>query len=329
MGKLLIWTLKDLAESIETRVNNQFDARIVVEGVTGIGKSTLIYKLCHRLKGGIVPFKPSRDIIYSREDAIKHLTNRQKSIIFNDEMINVTYKRDFFSEGQKTLIRAMNMYRDNFNVFLMAVPSFVDLDRDIRGLCCMRITVVRRGVALIQMPKISLYTSDIWDVRYNQKIESDWSKSKTKNPQYSKLSTTVGILHFGDMTSQQREEYNSIKRSKRAKVFGEYNDSSFSNDPERMFYEGLLETMKDGKLSKDALDIACKVHGREVVSVRKRLNGMLKDKNEDSRVKDYLVTPNLKVKKDFLGFVKDTEKVKLNDLFFDEFEHEEEEKISQ
>jgi len=55
----------------------------------------------------------------------------------------------------------------------------------------------------------------------------------------------------------------------------------------------------------------------------------LKDKNEDSRVKDYLVTPNLKVKKDFLGFVKDTEKVKLNDLFFDEFEHEEEEKISQ
>ncbi|HME87154.1 MAG TPA: hypothetical protein VKE88_01975 [Candidatus Nanoarchaeia archaeon] len=300
MGKLLEWSLKDLVEVVEGRVKNKFSAEIVIDGSRGLGKSSLSYKLLSRLQLRI-PFKPRRDIVYTREDVLRHLSSKIQGCIFADEMVNVSYNRDFYQEDQKTLIKALNMYRDSGNVFIMCVPNFADLDVQIRELVSIRITVLRRGIALIQMPKSSLYTHDKWDVKYNQRIESKWSDTKTKNPRYSELTTVVGILKFGDLSPRQRAIYESIKKEKRNRVFGDYSDSALVGDPEKMFYNNLVDLMKQGKVTPEGLEMVCKVHGREITSVRKKLNKLLKETGDGKTSKDFILSDKKKERKDLLG----------------------------
>ena len=102
MGQLLVWTLKDIKESIEIMTSEivKFDCIIFIEGNRGLGKSTLAYKILSGLKVNI-KFKPKRDLVYSREDTIKHLATKKNGCILSDEMINVAYKRDFY-ESEET-----------------------------------------------------------------------------------------------------------------------------------------------------------------------------------------------------------------------------------
>jgi len=109
-------------------------------------------------------------------------------------MINVTYNRDFYVEDQKLLLKGLNMYRDSCNVFVGCIPRFIDLDVQLQRMCKIRITVVRRGIALIQTRRKAIYSTDPWDIRMNQKIEDKWSMKGTKNPRYSQLTTVRGII---------------------------------------------------------------------------------------------------------------------------------------
>ena len=64
-----IWTIKDLCEVIEGRINNNYDCIILVDAVgakRGVGKSVLTTKIAYRLNLPN-PFKIERDLIYSRE----------------------------------------------------------------------------------------------------------------------------------------------------------------------------------------------------------------------------------------------------------------------
>jgi hypothetical protein len=220
-----------------------------------------------------------------------------------DEVIGVAFNRDFYSEESKTLIKMFNMYRDSCNVFIGCLPKFMDLDIQIQRLCKMRVTVVRRGIAIIHMQRPSLYLSDVWDIKNNAKIESEWTLKGSKNPRYARLTTVVGILQFGDLTPQQRIEYQAIKQEKRNKVFGAYNDSNMLNDPEKIFYNNLLQLAKVGKLTPEAFEVACKVQGKVMITVRKRLNAMLREEGNAKRAKDYIMSREKKVRRDRLGFV--------------------------
>jgi len=171
LGALLVWTLKDIRECIEkmTSPDVKMDMICFIEGRRGLGKSTLGYKILSGLKVS-VPFKPKRDLVYSREDTLKHLASKINGIIFSDEMINVAYKRDFYQEDQKELLKAFDMYRDSRNVFIGCIPQFVDLDVKIQQVCKLRLTVVRRGLALVQMKMPTIYSMDPWDIKNNQRI---------------------------------------------------------------------------------------------------------------------------------------------------------------
>ena len=97
-----------MCDVIEGWIGNKFDGIIFIEGKRGLGKSTLAYKIATRLKTPIA-FSPKRDIVYSRDDTLKHLATKKGGVIFSDEMINVAYNRDFYNEEQKVLLKALNM----------------------------------------------------------------------------------------------------------------------------------------------------------------------------------------------------------------------------
>lgn len=302
MPRLLVWTLKDVRDVIEKCVGNKFDFICFIEGNRGLGKSTLAYKLLVPLKVP-KPFAPKRDIVYTREETLKHLATKKGGIIFSDEMINVAYNRDFFQEEQKTMLKALNMYRDSCNVFIGCIPKFVELDKQIQRLCKMRITVVRRGIALIQTQMPSIYSQDNWDIKNNQRIEAKWTARGGRNPQYAKLTTIRGIVHFSDLTPLQRQEYEAIKEEKRGRVFGEYQDLTLLGNPEKIFYDNLLTQLIAGKINNDLLDTIATINGKDKTKIRQKLNALLKEKGDTNRVRDYTMDKDKKQRRDKLGFV--------------------------
>ena len=302
MSRLLIWNIKDVCEVIEKCVQNKFDFICFIEGNRGLGKSTLAFKICSRVNVP-VPFSPKRDLVYTREETLKHLASKKGGIIFSDELINVAYNRDFFQDEQKTMLKALNMYRDACNVFIGCIPKFIELDKQLQRLCKMRITVVRRGVALIQTQMPSIYSQDNWDIKGNQKVEAKWTLRGGKNPQYAKLTTVRGILNFSDLSPHQREIYEAIKEEKRGRVFGDYQDVTLLGNPEKVFYQNLLEQVVAGKMTNDLIDTIATINGRDKSKIRRKLNDMLKEKGDKNRIRDYVMTKEQRTKRDKLGFI--------------------------
>jgi len=283
------WTLKDLCEVIDKTINNKFDFIIFIEGKRGAGKSTLGYKASH----GITPkFVPERDLVYKRDDVIKGLANKTKGIIFGDEMINVAYNRDFYEQDQKILLKALNMYRDSCNVFIGCVPRFVDLDKQIQKLCKMRIQVVRRGLAILHKQVPSIYKDDPWDIKTNMKIEAKWNQNGIIKPIYSQLTTYAGHLYFGDLSPRQRERYERIKKERRHKVYGNYEDMDKTVDD--VFYHNLVKRLKGGKITKEMFQEICLVAGKKYKSVQVRVNQILKDSGERKTYKDFISLNKIK-----------------------------------
>lgn len=277
----------------------QFDNNILIEGNRGLGKSTLAVKVANRSK--VYPFKPRQDLIYKRAEIIQAIVTRIRKSIIADELINAGYKRDFYEQGQKKLIKALNMYRDSFNLFIGCIPNFVDLDNDLRELCKLRLTVLRRGFALVHLPLQSIYTRDKWDIKNNTKIEAGWSLKKNQKPAYHKLTTCVGYVVYGDISPQARVIYEAIKKEKRGQIYNPDGSLEFV-DPEKLFYDNLLKSAKAKRLTPELLKEICLIQNKKYKTVRVRLNTML----DEEGVKDTLsklVTPNnYTVEKDTLGF---------------------------
>ena len=216
----LVWNIKDIAILIMKRQLNKYDANLVVSGARGNGKSTLIAKLFYRFPH----YKPKKHQVYSREDVMKLLESQRFGLVFDDEAINSTYKRDFYAEGQKKLIKMVNMYRDNFNVYASAIPSFYSMDKDLRALVKIHINVISRGLAVVHIANDdSLYSNDPWDIDYNKKVEASFLKKSLKNPNakmpHQRLTTFRGFLRFGDLPKNQRRLYEDIKKRKRKEIY--------------------------------------------------------------------------------------------------------------
>ena len=306
MATLPIWTIKDVCEVMDGRINNKFDNLIVIDANGAIdkrriGKSTLGVKLGIRCKTRL-PFKMKRDLVFSRKEALRHMAMKKFGTIINDEMANSGYKRDFGQKEQIDLIKCLNMYADSYNNFIMIIGDFWDLDKDLRKLVVLRITCLQRGLAIIQIPKPTIFGNDPWNVSHNQKVENDWSESRIKKPQYSKLTTCVGILYFNDLTTQQRVEYEAVKKLKRGRVSG-FEDAQVE-DSEQAFVKRMFEKVKTGNVTPEMFRTVCELQGRNEKALRQRINEMLKVTAGNRTLKDFVVSDKTKRRRELLGLVK-------------------------
>jgi hypothetical protein len=160
-------------------------------------------------------FIPPRDLIYS-QDSMKQFLSAWNRVGIADEMINVTFNRDFFSEDQKDIIKIINMFRDHQNLVIACVPFFANLDTQIKNLCKMKISVRRRGLGIVHTPNQVVYCKDKWDSATNEAIERQWIMTKNKKPNYSKLTTFRGLITYPKLSEKQEAQYQKIKNDKRA-----------------------------------------------------------------------------------------------------------------
>ena len=275
-------------------LQNKFDCFIVIEGNRGLGKSTLGIQLA---RGVSREFKKqgSKDyrfnwrncLIYTKKET-KNFWHKWKSTGLMDEMINVAFNRDFYNEDQKDIIKMMNMNRDHCNFACAMVPQFQTLDNQVKGLCKIRLTVVRRGVAIIQTPNRTIYAQDRWDTATNQKVEKEWIAKGIKNPHYTKLTTFRGVMKFPPLRAKSEARYQEIKDLKRNLVakeeMGIDADDPQNTDP----YDIAMEMLVDGKVRNGTfLDGFAQANGIIPATFKSGLRSRLQKSGKDHKVANY------------------------------------------
>ncbi len=286
MNKPAKWTVKDIAHIIKNRQINEFDSNIAISGNRGDGKSTLAGKIAYRFS----KFEPKIHQVYSRPDVIK-LLKMPKGICWDDEAINSGYKRDFQNKGQQDFIKILTAYRDNYNLFMSAIPNFFSLDKDLRDLYFIHLHIIERGIAIFHMPlQGRLYSQDRWDVKHNAKIEESWSKRMLKDPtfkpRYHQLTTFRGYLYFNKLTPKQEVIYKQVKKYKRELSFLTEEEKKASQ--ELSFMDRIYKLLLERKLTRDGLIQACLIEGRKHSTTNSTLNQMLTDRGEIGTVREYL-----------------------------------------
>lgn len=304
-----------LVQMLCDRLTNRFDGFVVIEGKRGLGKSTLGFKILRAIhremkKRGVDGYKffPKKHILYQRKEVLKFLHRRQSSALA-DELITSAFNRDFYNEDQKDLIKMLNMNRDHNNCLISCIPSFKVLDSQIKNLCCMKITVIRRGVAIIHTPNKTIYSPDIWDERFNEKIERGWLTKNVKNPHYSKLTTFRKFIRFSKLSPKQEELYQKIKDDKRnilAKDKG-LEEMDEKDDPFLKIYNALI----NGKIKNTAmLDGMIMINGTSEIHTKNKLRRKIKADGKANRISDLY----LEVKKTVPNIIKERKRSELNAL---------------
>lgn len=322
MAKVRYWSLDRLALMIVKMLLNKFDCFMVIEGNRGLGKSTLAFllekkihnafrKVVRETGGKKSPymkwheFNPIQQlknpnehkyILYKQDDVINFYDKWHKSGIA-DEMINVAFNREFWSENQKNLIKMINMNRDHSNLLIACVPHFQNLDTQIKNLCKIRITVVRRGLAVIQTPNRTIYNKDRWDSANNERIEREWFKKGTGLPKYSLLNTFRGMLKFKALNKKEQEIYDKIKFVERNTIKGDLGVTDDKTpkvvDPFDRLYEKLI---KGGVRNSTELEGFAFANNISLDTVKRRLEKMLRKNNVNPMLSQYYYDKKAKKK---------------------------------
>jgi KaiC/GvpD/RAD55 family RecA-like ATPase len=254
---LLHITRQALCKLIVLTLLNKFDFFLCIEGNTGVGKSTLAihiargvkaeFRRLYRLQEDTVryyyervikkqmiteeefcqyllelkekkayDYNPFEDLIYDQKSMMRALSSWNR-IFVPDEMVNITFNRDFQGDAQKKIIKLLNMYRDHCNLIIASVPQFQTLDIQVKNLTKMRVSVEKRGAGVLQTPNKVIYARDKWDSANNEKIEREWLLHGGK-PKYTKLTTARGLIAFPPLTKRLFNEYQKIKNDKRSNI---------------------------------------------------------------------------------------------------------------
>ena len=280
---VFVWSVLRICKMIIEMLKNEFDCIVVIEGNRGLGKSTLAYKIANGVNE-FHKFTPWKDILYTRDDIINAFNKRWKSSFVADEMINVSFNRDHYSEDQKKLIKIMNMNRDHCNLFVACVPQFSALDSQVKSICKIRITVIKRGLAILHTPNRTIYSTDKWDTAVNEKIERSWLKDNIFKPKYAQLTTFRGIIKFTDLTEKQKEEYKMIKVEKRNKIMLEEEGKLDLSDPTTKIME-LLES--EQITNREDFDRICFIMQLKPLNVMQNIRNRLRQKGDKRGFRDF------------------------------------------
>ena len=294
MGKIIIrWSLAKLVAMIVKILLSDFDCFVVIEGNRGLGKSTLGITISRRIALAFkklgrddYKFNWNKSLIYSKKGVLSFF-HKWRSNGIADEMINVSFNRDFYSEEQKNIIKMINMNRDHCNLFIACVPQFQILDNQIKNLCKIRITVVRRGLAVIQTPNRTIYIKDKWDQATNEKLERKWLQKGITKPAYTQLTTFRGLLKFPKLHPTAEEKYKIVKDRKRNIIAREemgIEEEKEERDP----YQDTIKRLREGKIRNGVyLDGLAHAYDIDPIAFKNKIRNELKKKGISTRLLDY------------------------------------------
>ena len=310
VNKIHKWNVTTLARLMIRTVNNKFDFNIALTGLRGTGKSTLAYQVARsiqrvpdRIKGTYV-FNPQRDILYSPKDVLKAVNTRWRSIIFVDEAVAVSFNREFMSDHNKKLVKAMNMNRDHCNIILFCIPSFASLDTQMKGMIKMRIHTVKRGHGIVQTPMKTIYGRDGWDSQNNEKIEREWSERGSIKPRYNRLTTFRGVIKFKDLPHEHRKLYENIKVSKRNEIILEEAEKESAKDKTMQrsaVAQRLAHALEDGQITtRDEFNKMCIVFESDPTQMVRKVREYNRSRGIETKLNEFFAKNSESIPKEIV-----------------------------
>jgi hypothetical protein len=273
------WSLIELTALINKTLGIDKDFPIIIDGLTGAGKSTLAIHLSNK---GCKIFKIENDIIFSRDELIKKISEAPRySYIICDEAINLLFKRDFMSRKQKFVIKLLDMCRDRNLCLILCVPNFWSIDKHIlEGRIRLRIHIARTGFGFMWKPTTNPFTPDKWNRKYNEAICYNWDAY----PNARKTRGFIGYIKFGDLCEKDKERYLKIKEIKKEEIRKKEEDEEKQQeiDKNQGFVMGetmVLSMLKEqGLLKQGALNIYASIRGENPGAMIKRIQRFNKKK---------------------------------------------------
>ena len=275
------WSLSELADNIKETLAVDKDFPVIIDGLTGAGKSTFAVQLA---KKGCPWFDLEKDIIFSQDELIQQITTaRPGSFIVPDEAINMLFKRDFMTKKQKFIIRLLDMCRDRNLCLLMCVPNFWSIDKHVlEGRIKLRVHIARTGLAFMWKPTENPFTPDKWNRKYNEKVCKNWDL-------YPNAKTTkgfIGYVNYGDMCEGDKKIYLEVKRVKKEEIKKREEDEEKKNqiDKEKGFVLGETMTLsvlkKQGLLKPGAVSVYASLRNIELSTLSKRMSSLAAKEHE-------------------------------------------------
>jgi len=155
----------------------------------------------------------------------------------------------------------------------------------------MRITVVRRGFAIIQTPNKSIYSRDIWDTRLNEKIESDWVTKNMAKPKYSRLTTFRGFLTFPKLSDKEEIRYQLVKDNERNLIIEEERKFHEEEYGKTNSFEALMKRLENkGIKNMQVLEGFAVANNMNLETLKGKIRDKLSNDGKDTRISNYFWT---------------------------------------
>lgn len=210
---------KKLCEALRGRIKINKDSTVLVTGFTGVGKSTLISKLCFNFFENMDNLKVEGKKMFSDENfvidpelwAAKMITDKG-SVLFVDEARDGISSKSWNSQINKTIVSRKNKNRKRGIVSFILVPYENEVDKSFLKHITMWIFIKKRGIAEIYVANNSRKGGQALSIQRIIDRESKWFK---ENPKRKAVDPTihaeyVGSVLFGALTKSEEKRYETL-----------------------------------------------------------------------------------------------------------------------
>ena len=248
-------SISDFAELLLMRVETKQDAVIIVDSLNrkGIGKSSfsgvLAEEICKQ-KG----FKFDVLKIFVFDASTEKVTELIKSMpegypVIIDEALKVAFNRNWNEKDQKNLVIFLNVCRKWGKIIIINNPSFDKLDKAIRDISDYRVTVLKRGYAVIRR-KMSREMGDPWILKETDEklMESEEyeSEGESKDNTANVLRHAKNFYFETSFPAMNPTSYHIYEEASKEQEMNSFMEAQ--SDHKRFVIEGLcgvINTLKD------------------------------------------------------------------------------------
>ena len=212
-------SMKLLCRAIRERIKINKDSTILVTGIVGSGKSTLIGKLCFNHFEDMDNVKVPGEKMYTDENFIvdpEDLASRmiidKGSVLWSDESRDGISSKNWNSKINKTIISRKNKNRKRGIVSFILLPYEKEVDKSFLNHITMWIFVKRRGIAEIYVASNSRKGGQALSVQRIITREEKWFKENPKKRLCPPTihSEYIGNIGFGKFSKAEDKRYNHL-----------------------------------------------------------------------------------------------------------------------
>lgn len=208
-----------LCTALMERIKVNKDSTVLVTGITGCGKSTLVGKFCFNFFENMDNVKIEGEKMYTDnnfiidpEDYAARMILDKGSVLFVDEFRDAISSKAWNSQINKTIISRKNKNRKRGIVSFLLMPYEKEVDKSFLNHINMWIFVKKRGIAEIYVANNARKGGQGLSVQRIIDRETKWFK---ENPKRKAIDPTIhpeyiGSVVFGAFTKAEEKRYNKL-----------------------------------------------------------------------------------------------------------------------